>query len=115
AGGLLAAAGRRDVTEMLPGDVAVVGPLRVRATAAAHDGGRQRRWGARALRGPRATALGFVVEGTRTVYFAGDTDLFDGMAHIAEHLDAALLPVGGWGPTLGPGHLDPDRAALALG
>ncbi|GJF01504.1 MBL fold metallo-hydrolase [Pseudonocardia sp. D17] len=29
-------------------------------------------------------------------------------------LDVALLPVWGWGPTLGPGHLDPDRAAHAV-
>jgi L-ascorbate metabolism protein UlaG (beta-lactamase superfamily) len=29
-------------------------------------------------------------------------------------MDVALLPVGGWGPRLGPGHLDPDRAAEAL-
>jgi len=28
-------------------------------------------------------------------------------------LDVALLPVWGWGPTLGMGHLDPERAALA--
>jgi L-ascorbate metabolism protein UlaG (beta-lactamase superfamily) len=26
----------------------------------------------------------------------------------------ALLPVAGWGPKLGPGHLDPHRAAAAL-
>jgi len=30
------------------------------------------------------------------------------------NLDVALLPVWGWGPNLGPGHLDPYRAALAL-
>jgi L-ascorbate metabolism protein UlaG (beta-lactamase superfamily) len=30
-------------------------------------------------------------------------------------LDAALLPVWGWGLTLGPGHLDPHRAAEAVG
>jgi L-ascorbate metabolism protein UlaG (beta-lactamase superfamily) len=111
---LLAAAGRRDVTEMLPGDVATIGPLRVRATEAVHDGGGQRVRGPRGLRGPHATALGFVVEGTGTVYFGGDTDLFDGMAVLAPRIDAALLPVGGWGPRLGPGHLDPHRAARAL-
>ena len=27
----------------------------------------------------------------------------------------ALLPVWGWGPKLGPGHLDPERAARAAG
>ena len=31
----------------------------------------------------------------------------------AAGLDAALLPVWGWGPRLGPGHLDPERAAAA--
>ena len=36
------------------------------------------------------------------------------MATLAEDLDAALLPVWGWGPTLGPGHLDPRAAADAL-
>ena len=29
-------------------------------------------------------------------------------------VDVALLPVWGWGPTLGPGHLDPVRAAEAV-
>jgi L-ascorbate metabolism protein UlaG (beta-lactamase superfamily) len=28
-------------------------------------------------------------------------------------VDVALLPVAGWGPKLGPGHLDPERAARA--
>jgi len=28
--------------------------------------------------------------------------------------DAALIPIAGWGPRLGPGHLDPARAADAL-
>ena len=47
------------------------------------------------------------------VYAAGDTDLFDGMAGLPSP-DVALLPVWGWGPTLGPGHLDPVRAAEAV-
>ena len=29
-------------------------------------------------------------------------------------LDLALVPIWGWGPRLGPGHLDPERAAEAL-
>ncbi len=47
------------------------------------------------------------------IYAAGDTDLFAGMAALPRP-DVALLPVWGWGPTLGPGHLDPLRAAEAV-
>jgi len=47
------------------------------------------------------------------VYFAGDTDLFDGMAELGP-IDVALLPVSGWGPRLPAGHLDPRGAAEAL-
>ena len=32
----------------------------------------------------------------------------------AEGLDLALVPIWGWGSRLGPGHLDPLRAAQAL-
>ena len=48
------------------------------------------------------------------MWFAGDTDLFAGMTDLGQ-LDLALVPVGGWGPSLGPGHLDPLRAAEAIG
>ena len=30
-----------------------------------------------------------------------------------EGVDLALLPIWGWGPNLGPGHMDPERAARA--
>ena len=54
-----------------------------------------------------------MIEGDgRRVYFAGDTDIFDGMADLAP-VDVALLPIWGWGPTMGPGHMDPARAAQA--
>src|SRR5512135_3207160 len=48
-----------------------------------------------------------------------DTCLFAGMAGLAElsrhgRIDVAAVPVWGWGPNLGPGHLDPDRAAEAV-
>jgi L-ascorbate metabolism protein UlaG (beta-lactamase superfamily) len=33
---------------------------------------------------------------------------------LAKGLDVALLPVWGWGPNLGRGHMDPERAAEAL-
>jgi L-ascorbate metabolism protein UlaG (beta-lactamase superfamily) len=58
-------------------------------------------------------AVGYILEGTHRIYFAGDTDLFDGMRELVP-LDVALLPVWGWGPKVGAGHLDPERAAAAL-
>ena len=54
-----------------------------------------------------------MIDGSTSVYFAGDTDLFDGMARLAGRVDVALLPVAGWGPRLPPGHLDPESAARA--
>jgi L-ascorbate metabolism protein UlaG (beta-lactamase superfamily) len=36
------------------------------------------------------------------------------MESLASTLDLALLPIWGWGPTVGRGHLDPIRAATAL-
>jgi L-ascorbate metabolism protein UlaG (beta-lactamase superfamily) len=36
------------------------------------------------------------------------------MAEEVGPVDVALLPVGGWGPYLGEGHLDAGRAARAL-
>ena len=46
-------------------------------------------------------------------YFAGDTDLFDGMESLAGRIDVALLPVAGWGRRVPAGHLTPRRAAEA--
>ncbi|MFI5254289.1 MAG: MBL fold metallo-hydrolase [Candidatus Limnocylindrales bacterium] len=108
AGALLRAAGFHDVHELAAGERLVMGPLTVTGTPAVHGGYRP-------PLGPRAAALGFLLEaeGWRT-YFAGDTDLFAGMADLAPGLDVALLPVWGWGPGLGPGHLDPGRAATAM-
>jgi hypothetical protein len=35
------------------------------------------------------------------------------MADLAGDLDLAILPIGGWGPTLRTGHLNPTTAAAA--
>jgi L-ascorbate metabolism protein UlaG (beta-lactamase superfamily) len=102
-------AGLTDVREVAVGDTVAITPeVTIRAVPALHDGRRH------PLARTRSDALGFVIEAQARVYFAGDTDLFDGMAQIgAPDLDVALLPVWGWGTTLGPGHLDPARAARA--
>ncbi len=46
------------------------------------------------------------------MYFAGDTDLFDAMADLAD-ADVALVPIGGWGKDVGSGHLDAHTAVDA--
>ncbi|MEU1176950.1 MBL fold metallo-hydrolase [Streptomyces sp. NPDC005820] len=96
------------VSEVEPGDETVVDGVRIRAVPARHDG-------RRLPVGPhRSPALGYVVEGEARTYFAGDTGLFEDMARAVGPVDVALLPVGGWGPYLGEGHLDAGRAAEAL-
>ncbi|EPD67458.1 MBL fold metallo-hydrolase [Streptomyces sp. HGB0020] len=100
--------GRLRVSEVAPGDRVMVGDVVVRVVSARHDG-------RRLPLGPhRSPALGYVVEGEGRTYFAGDTGLFDTMADEVGPVDVALLPVGGWGPHLGEGHLDAGRAARAL-
>jgi len=95
-----------EVTEMAPGDVADLAGLPVLATPAAHAGARP------PLR--VRSSLGYVIRGSRSVYFAGDTDLFDEMVGLEDDLDVALVPVAGWGSKVGAGHLDPERAAEAV-
>ncbi|MEU1513429.1 MBL fold metallo-hydrolase [Streptomyces sp. NPDC005811] len=96
------------VSEMEPGEVTSVRGVRIRAVPARHDGRRL------PVGRHRSPALGYVVEGEARTYFAGDTGLFEDMAREVGPVDVALLPVGGWGPYLGEGHLDAGRAAEAL-
>jgi L-ascorbate metabolism protein UlaG (beta-lactamase superfamily) len=98
--------GATRVIEVEAGDRVGVGGVTVEAVAALHDGrrfpiGRQR------------PALGYLLEGPPSVYFAGDTDLFPEMEALAGRVDVAALPIWGWGPRVPAGHLDPERAARA--
>ena len=97
--------GFSDVREVDVGDEVRIGDLAIQVTPAVHKGDR--------LLLRSAPSLGFIVTGSRRIYFAGDTDLFDGMSELGP-IDVALLPVAGWGAKVGPGHLDPERAAQAL-
>lgn len=97
--------GMTNVEELPVGSSASLGGVDITATTAHHDG-------RRVPFGPTAATIGFVVRANRSIYFAGDTDLFDEMRRL-EAIDVALLPVSGWGRSLGPGHMDPGRAAHA--
>ena len=106
AGRLISRTRPGDVVEVSPGDVVTVGDARVLVVHADHSG-------RRTLSRAHGPALGFVIEGGgRRIYFPGDTGLFDDMKSFGP-LDLALLPIWGWGPNLGPQHLDPQRAAEA--
>lgn len=106
-GAVVTGAGFERVSEVEVGETVSAGGVEVTAVPAEHDD-RRGPWGA------SAEPLGFVVsEEGRRVYFAGDTDLFEGMSEIGP-LEVALLPVWGWGHKLGQGHLDPERAARSL-
>jgi L-ascorbate metabolism protein UlaG (beta-lactamase superfamily) len=106
-GRLLRRRGFSDLHELGAGETVELGPLAITGVPAIHDG-------RRIPIGPRVRALGYLIEGGVSAYFAGDTDLFDEMEEIAGGLDLALLPVAGWGPRVGAGHLDPERASRAV-
>ena len=98
--------GRFDpVVELGEGERTPIGAVVVEAVPALHAVRRRRR---------DIPALGYVLHGSQRVYFAGDTDLFDGMRELSGALDGALLPISGWGRHVPAGHLTPERAVAAL-
>jgi L-ascorbate metabolism protein UlaG (beta-lactamase superfamily) len=96
---------RGEVVEVVAGERVTVGGLIVTAVPARHwmSPGRT-----------RAKPIGYLLDAGARVYFAGDTGKFDELRGLAGSVDVALLPVGTWGPHLGPGHLGPRSAAEVL-
>jgi L-ascorbate metabolism protein UlaG (beta-lactamase superfamily) len=99
--------GFRNVEEIGRYEDIRVGNVTIMATPAEHPGNSP-------LFGPTVDSLGYMIRGSQEVYFAGDTDLFPEMETLSDEIDVALLPVWGYGPRLGAGHLDPYRAAKSL-
>lgn len=95
--------GFRELTELAAGEATSVGDVTIEASPVRHDG---RRYPV----GRPLEALGYALRRRASVFFAGDTDLFD-MSHLTG-FDVALLPIAGWGPHL-RGHIDPEGAAEA--
>ncbi len=95
----------RQLIELSPGDEYTVGDVTIHVTFAEHGGNMP----------VIGLAQGYLLEGERIVYFPGDTDVFPQMSELAKkNIDLALIPIWGWGPTLGAGHLDPKSAAEAV-
>ena len=103
---LLRRAGFLNTQEVQPGDRVEIGDVRLLTTRAIH-------LGLRAPLGPWGGCVGFVLEAERRVYFAGDTQAFSAMGSLGP-IDVALVPIAGWGPVLGPGHMGPNAAVEAL-
>lgn len=105
---LAAKGGADQVREIGRGETITVDGVEVTGVQAVHDGYRDRH------RGREIEPLGYLIRADGlSVYFAGDTDLFPEMSDLGS-LDLALLPIWGWGTSVGAGHLDPERAARAL-
>ena len=104
----IARGGAERIREIGVGETVSVCDVELTGVRAVHNGHRDRQWG------DQIEPLGYLIRrGRRTVYFAGDTDLFPEMSDLGP-VDVALLPVWGWGPSVGTGHLDPERAAEAI-
>ncbi len=97
----------RRCQEVSAGDIVPVGDLAVRVAGASHDD-RRHPWSRH-----RAAPVTFVVAGSARTWVGGDTDLHPSMGELGP-VDLALVPVGGWGLSLGSGHLDPARAVEAV-
>lgn len=65
---------------------------------------------------PASKYQGYIVEGDATVYFAGDSAIFDGMSEIGWKwdIDVALLPIGAYSPpSFRRHHMSPEDAIEA--
>jgi L-ascorbate metabolism protein UlaG (beta-lactamase superfamily) len=97
------------VYEVAEGDKVQAGDVEITALPAMHGQ-------ALSIPRPMDACLSYVMRNRLSIYFAGDTDLFDEMHNVGQDfdLDLALLPVWGYSPRVGAGHLTPLTAAQAL-
>ena len=98
-----------DVRVLDKWEAAEAAGMKVTAVPARHFSGRH-------PLNPMSGYTGYVIEGPRTVYFAGDTGLFDDMRTIGERftVDLALLPIGAYRPWHYSGHhMNPEDAIEA--
>lgn len=98
-----------EVHEVVEGDRVQVADVEITVLPADHGQ-------AHSIPRPMEACLSYVMQNRLSVYFAGDTDLFDEMHNVGQDfdLDIALLPVWGYSHRVGAGHLTPLTAAQAL-
>lgn len=104
--------GFTDVREMKVWNKTDINGVKITAAPAKHSGARNSAF----ADFPRA--LSYIIQGDKTIYFAGDTGLFDGLKEIRNYsqIDAALLPVGAYRPRwfMKSHHMSPDDAVQAM-
>jgi L-ascorbate metabolism protein UlaG (beta-lactamase superfamily) len=98
-----------DVLELAEGDTVQIADVEISALPADHGM-------AFSVPRPMTECLSYVMRNDLSIYFAGDTDLFQEMDGVGEafDLDVVLLPVWGYSHKVGAGHLTPLTAAHAL-
>ncbi len=101
--------GFRCIHEVSPGERLRIGAVEVVVTDARHRGTRH-------PLAARTPSVGYIVAGSRSVYFAGDTGFFSGIADVwPERLDLAMLPIAGIGPLMPEfKHMSPRHAIMAM-
>jgi L-ascorbate metabolism protein UlaG (beta-lactamase superfamily) len=105
---LMGRLGARTVIEAEPGDRLRLANADIDVLPALHDGKRH------PLSRRAAPALGFRVEvDGESFWYPGDTGTHAAMDDVAA-VDLAIVPIGGWGPTLGEDHMGPEAAAEAV-
>jgi L-ascorbate metabolism protein UlaG (beta-lactamase superfamily) len=101
--------GFREVHELKPGERLRLGPVEIVGTEAKHRGTRH-------PLAARTPSLGYVISGSHSVYFAGDTGFFPRITEVwPRRLDVALLPIAGIGPLMPEfKHMSPRHAVKAM-
>lgn len=99
--------GLTDVMDMVPTQTTAVGDLTIRATRARHDARR------RAF-GPSAEPIGFLVQSTVSVYFAGNTKAYAEMADLRGRVDVALVSVADCHSVRSHDQFTPEEAAATV-
>jgi L-ascorbate metabolism protein UlaG (beta-lactamase superfamily) len=108
--GMVRKMGFTDVRVMRPGEVMEVAGVKIFCVPARHFTGRN-------PFNPASGYQGYIFQKGKSVYFAGDTALFQGFSDIGKlaHINLALLPIGAYRPSpFRMNHMSPADALHAL-
>jgi L-ascorbate metabolism protein UlaG (beta-lactamase superfamily) len=106
---ILRLARRKRIITLREWESYVNGQIKVTAVPAEHFMGRPPFF-------PTSKYQGYIIEGDATIYFAGDSAIFDGMSEIGWKwdIDVALLPIGAYSPpSFRRHHMSPEDAIEA--